>query len=88
MWPYLAARPRHGEMRIQTLQGPAIFGIMRRLQNWLFYQIWRHNAELIKSGMSKEERFQALSQIAQYQRRVLAESEEIKKLPLPNETDE
>ena len=47
-----------------------------------------HNAELIKSGMGKEERFKALSQIAQYQRRVLAESEEIKKLPLPNETDE
>lgn len=40
-----------------------------------------HNAELIKSGMEKKERFEALSQIAQYQLRVLAEAEKIKELP-------
>ena len=42
-----------------------------------------HNAELIKSGMGKEERFKALSQIAQYQLQVLAEAEKIKELPPP-----
>ena len=40
-----------------------------------------HNAELIKSRMEKKERFEALRQIAQYQLRVLAEAEKIKKLP-------
>ena len=40
-----------------------------------------HNAELIKSGMSKAERFDALSKIAQYQLHVLAEAERIKELP-------
>lgn len=40
-----------------------------------------HNAELIKSGMGKQKRFEALLQIAQYQLRVLAEAERIKKLP-------
>ena len=40
-----------------------------------------HNAELIKSRMEKEERFEALRQIAQYQLRVLAEAEKIKELP-------
>lgn len=40
-----------------------------------------HNAELIKSGMSKAERFDTLSKIAQYQLHVLAEAERIKELP-------
>ena len=40
-----------------------------------------HNAELIKSGMGKEERFAALHQIAQYQLQVLTEAERIKELP-------
>ena len=40
-----------------------------------------HNAELIKSGMGKEERFATLSRIAQYQLRVLTEAERIKELP-------
>lgn len=40
-----------------------------------------HNAELIKSGMAKEERFKVLQEIAQYQLRVLAEAERIKELP-------
>ena len=39
------------------------------------------NAELIKQGYSKEERFELLQQIAQYQLKVLAEAEQIKKLP-------
>lgn len=40
-----------------------------------------HNAELIKSGMSKAERFATLSRIAQYQLQVLTEAERIKELP-------
>ena len=40
-----------------------------------------HNAELIKQGYSKKERFEMLQQIAQYQLRVLAEAEQIKRLP-------
>ena len=40
-----------------------------------------HNAELIKSGMPKVERFEALRRIAQYQLHVLDEAERIKELP-------
>ncbi len=40
-----------------------------------------HNAELIKSGVSKADRFKALQEIAQYQLRVLLETEKIKELP-------
>lgn len=40
-----------------------------------------HNAELIKNGISKTERFETLRQIAQYQLQVLTEAERIKKLP-------
>jgi len=40
-----------------------------------------HNAELIKAGMSKAERFETLSSIAQYQLQVLTEAERIKELP-------
>lgn len=40
-----------------------------------------HNAELIKSGMSKAERFEVLRGIAEYQLRVLSEAERIKELP-------
>jgi hypothetical protein len=36
-----------------------------------------HNAELIKQGISKEERFTTLLTIAQYQTRVLSEAEMI-----------
>lgn len=39
-----------------------------------------HNAELIKQGLSKEERFRQLQGIAQYQLRVLIEAERIKEL--------
>lgn len=39
-----------------------------------------HNAELIKSGMSKAERFETLQRIAEYQLRVLSEAERIKEL--------
>ena len=42
-----------------------------------------HNAELIKSGMSKKERFEILRQIAKYQLGVLAEADKIKELPSP-----
>ena len=40
-----------------------------------------HNAELIKSGMGKAERFEALRRIAEYQLHVLTEAERIKELP-------
>ena len=40
-----------------------------------------HNAELIKSGMSKADRFENLRKIAEYQLRVLTEAEKIKELP-------
>lgn len=40
-----------------------------------------HNAELIKSGMAKVDRFKVLREIAQYQLHVLAEAEKIKELP-------
>ena len=40
-----------------------------------------HNAELIKSGRGKAERFEVLRQIAQYQLHVLAEAEKIERLP-------
>ena len=40
-----------------------------------------HNAELIKGGMPKGERFERLREIAHYQLRVLDEAERIKELP-------
>lgn len=40
-----------------------------------------HNAELIKQGMSKQERFETLRQIAQYQMQVLSEATRIRELP-------
>ena len=40
-----------------------------------------HNAELIKSGMDKAERFETLQKIAEYQLHVLTEAERIKELP-------
>ena len=40
-----------------------------------------HNAELMKSGVSKTERFKMLREIAEYQLRVLAEADKIKELP-------
>ena len=40
-----------------------------------------HNAELIKSGMDKAERFEMLQKIAEYQLHVLTEAERIKELP-------
>lgn len=40
-----------------------------------------HNAELIKSGMAKPQRFTVLREIAQYQLRVLHEAEHIRSLP-------
>lgn len=39
-----------------------------------------HNAQLIKEGKSKEERFDILSSIANYQLNVLNSSDEIKKI--------
>ncbi len=40
-----------------------------------------HNAELIKQGLTKAERFKRLQEIAQYQLHVLKEAELIKELP-------
>lgn len=40
-----------------------------------------HNAELIKCGMDKTERFKTLLKIAEYQLHVLTEAERIKELP-------
>ena len=40
-----------------------------------------HNAELIKAGVPKKERFETLRKIAEYQLRVLEEAEPIKELP-------
>ena len=46
-----------------------------------------HNAELIKEGKSKPERFGTLHGIAQYQLRVLSEAERIRELPEGGETE-
>lgn len=46
-----------------------------------------HNAELIKEGKSKPERFRTLRGIAQYQLRVLSEAERIRELPESVETE-
>lgn len=46
-----------------------------------------HNAELIKNGMSKTERFENLRGIAEYQLRVLSEAERIKELPDGGDTE-
>ena len=46
-----------------------------------------HNAELIKEGKSKPERFGTLRGIAQYQLRVLSEAERIRALPEGGETE-
>lgn len=43
-----------------------------------------HNAEMIKQGIDKAERFDRLKQIAEYQLRVLTEAEAIQKLPKGN----
>ena len=44
-----------------------------------------HNAELIKDGKSKEERFEVLSEIAKYQLNILNNAEKIKLLGSNNE---
>ena len=46
-----------------------------------------HNAEMIKQGIDKAERFDRLKQIAEYQLRVLTEAEAIQKLPKGNDND-
>ena len=43
-----------------------------------------HNAEMIKQGIDKAERFE---QIAEYQLRVLTEAEAIQKLPKGNDNE-
>ena len=40
-----------------------------------------HNAEMIRAGTAKEERFEALRRIAEYQLHVLEEAEKIRELP-------
>ena len=46
-----------------------------------------HNAEMIKPGIDKAERFDRLKQIAEYQLRVLTEAEAIQKLPKGNDNE-
>lgn len=46
-----------------------------------------HNAEMIKQGINKAERFDRLKQIAEYQLRVLTEAEAIQKLPKGNDNE-
>lgn len=46
-----------------------------------------HNAEMIKQGIDKSERFDRLKQIAGYQLRVLTEAEAIQKLPKGNDNE-
>lgn len=46
-----------------------------------------HNAELIKDGLSKAERFETLRRISEYQLRVLTEAERIKELPEGGEAE-
>lgn len=46
-----------------------------------------HNAEMIKQGIDKTERFDRLKQIAEYQLRVLTEAEAIQKLPKGNDQE-
>ena len=46
-----------------------------------------HNAEMIKQGIDKAERFNRLKQIAEYQLRVLTEAEAIQKLPKGNDKE-
>ncbi len=43
-----------------------------------------HNADMIREGKSKEERFCKLVEIAEYQLMVLNEAEKVKKLPEKN----
>ena len=47
-----------------------------------------HNAELIKDGKSKEERFEILNSIAKYQLEILNSSEKIKLLESNNDIKE
>ena len=46
-----------------------------------------HNAEMIKQGIDKAERFDRLKQIAEYQLRVVTEAEAIQKLPKGNDNE-
>lgn len=46
-----------------------------------------HNAEMLKQGIDKAERFDRLKQIAEYQLRVLTEAEAIQKLPKGNDNE-
>ena len=46
-----------------------------------------HNAEMIKQGIDKAERFDRLKRIAEYQLRVLTEAEAIQKLPKGNDNE-
>ena len=45
------------------------------------FDYFRKEAELIKNGMPKAERFQMVREIAMYQMKVLAETESIRGLP-------
>ncbi|MEG1793330.1 MAG: KilA-N domain-containing protein, partial [Bacilli bacterium] len=47
-----------------------------------------HNAELIKEGKSKEERFEILNSIAKYQLDILNNAEKIKQLKVSNNNSE
>ena len=47
-----------------------------------------HNAELIKEGKSKEERYEALNSIAKYQLGILNNAEKIKQLKASNNNSE
>lgn len=40
-----------------------------------------HNADMIRSGLKKEERFKKLQEIAQYQLTILNEAEKVRTLP-------
>lgn len=41
-----------------------------------------HNAQMIREGKDKKERFEILKEIAEYQLKVLGEAESIKMIPL------
>ena len=51
------------------------------------FNLETHNAEMIKQGIDKAERFDRLKQIAGYQLRVLTEAEAIQKLPKGNDNE-
>ena len=86
MLRYLGLQQKHGERAIRNLQKIIMSEIMQQLMNLQFFLILEtHNAQMIREGKSKEERFLILKSIADYQMEILSAANSITKIGLGEE---